>query len=284
MDRPQGRRLGALTLQSLRPLNQPLRRTQLSISWNLSIPCRHWLTAPMGEQRQQLSRRQARRRETRLQPLRRRRNATKGSRALPGRDRRRAKPRRSQGAFPAEVQQQYPSPLSQYDVIRRHVHRPSGRPRRSPAQRHHGEPHDVHPGRLHIRQEAAIQQHRVDVRRRRVHRRRREHRLAVQQGPHDHRRVHRRSRQPIARQHVPVFYFDRQEHGGQLLPPRLHPGSLGERRTREGAELHGVRRQRSQHAEHLGQQDRHESTALGQCLVGTAGRLRRARQIAQHVR
>ena len=40
-------------------------------------------------------------------------------------------------------------------------------------------------------------------------------------------------------EHVPIFYGNRQEHGGQLLPPRLHPGSLGERRTREGAELFG---------------------------------------------
>ena len=35
----------------------------------------------------------------------------------------------------------------------------------------------------------------------------------IQQGPRDHRRLHRRSRQPIAGQHVPVLYGNRQEHG-----------------------------------------------------------------------
>ena len=34
--------------------------------------------------------------------------------------------------------------------------------------------------------------------------------------------------------HVPIFYGNRQEHGRQLLPARVHPGSLGERRTCEG--------------------------------------------------
>ena len=45
-----------------------------------------------------------------------------------------------------------------------------------------------------------------------------------------------------------------------------------------------VRRQRSQYAEYLGQQDRHASAAFRQCLVGTAGGLRGTRQITQHVR
>ena len=82
----------------------------------------------------------------------------------------------------------------------------------------------------------------------------------------------------------PFFTATDQEHGGQLLPPRLHPGSLGERRTREGAELSGVRRQRSQYPEYLGKQDRYASAVFRQCLVGTAGSLRGTRQITQHVR
>ena len=82
----------------------------------------------------------------------------------------------------------------------------------------------------------------------------------------------------------PFYYGHRQEHGGQLLPPRVHPGRLGERRTREGAELPGVRRQRSQYPEYLGKQDRHASAGIRQCLVGTAGGLRGTRQIPQHVR
>ena len=61
-----------------------------------------------------------------------------------------------------------------------------------------------------------------------------EHRLAIQQGLHAHRRLHGRSRQPIAGSHVPVLCGHRQEHGGQLLPSRVHPGRLGERRAREG--------------------------------------------------
>ena len=36
---------------------------------------------------------------------------------------------------------------------------------------------------------------------------------SIQQGPLDHRRLHGRSRQPIARCHVPLFYGNRPEHG-----------------------------------------------------------------------
>ena len=35
----------------------------------------------------------------------------------------------------------------------------------------------------------------------------------IQQGHRDHRRLHWRSRQPIAGGHVPIFYGNRQEHG-----------------------------------------------------------------------
>ncbi len=40
-------------------------------------------------------------------------------------------------------------------------------------------------------------------------------------------RLHRRSRQPIAGEHVPVLCGDRQEHGGQLLPSRASPRASG---------------------------------------------------------
>ena len=56
-------------------------------------------------------------------------------------------------------------------------------------------------------------------------------------------------------------------------------GELGER-----AELSGVRRQRPQHPEHLGQQDRHASGDVRQRLVGTAGSVRGTRQVPAHVR
>ena len=119
--------------------------------------------------------------------------------------------------FNINTQLRYLNTLNQ----RRDVHRPPGRcPRGSYAQRHHGQSRDVHLGRLHLRPEGAIQLHRLDVRRGRLDRRRRQHWLAIQQGPHDHWRLHGRSRQPIAGQHVPIFYGDRQEHGGQLLPSR----------------------------------------------------------------
>ena len=52
------------------------------------------------------------------------------------------------------------------------------------AQRHHRQPLDVHPGRLHFRSEAALQPHRVDVRGAGLDRRGGDHRLAVQQGLH----------------------------------------------------------------------------------------------------
>ncbi len=52
----------------------------------------------------------------------------------------------------------------------------------------------------------------------------------------------------------------------------------------ERAELSGVPRQRSQHPEYLGQQDRYASPVFRQCLVGTDGRLRGTRQVTQHVR
>ena len=65
---------------------------------------------------------------------------------------------------------------------------------------------------------------------------------------------------------------------------RVHPGCLGEWRTREGTELSGVRRQWSQYFEYLGKQDRHASAGIRQCLVGAAGGLRGTRQSPQHVR
>ena len=68
-----------------------------------------------------------------------------------------ANSRRRQGAFPAEVQHQYPASISQYTFVRRNFHRPPGRcPRGSSTQRHHGQSRDVHPGRLRLRPEAAI--------------------------------------------------------------------------------------------------------------------------------
>jgi hypothetical protein len=50
---------------------------------------------------------------------------------------------------------------------------------------------------------------RLDVRRGRFDRRCQQHWLAIQQGHHDYRRLHWRSRQSITGQHVPVFYGDR---------------------------------------------------------------------------
>ena len=61
---------------------------------------------------------------------------------------------------------------------------------------------------------------------------------------------------------------------------RVYSGSLGERRTCEGAELSGVRRQRSQYPEYLGNQDRYPSGGFRQPLVGTAGTLWPTRQSA----
>ena len=100
---------------------------------------------------------------------------------------------------------------------------------RQSAQRHHGQPHDVHPGRLHLRSAAALQHHRVDVRGVELDRHRGEHRLAIQQGLHADGWLHGRPRQPVAREDVPVLPVDRPHHGGQLLPPRLHAGNLGQR-------------------------------------------------------
>ena len=88
----------------------------------------------------------------------------------------------------------------------------------------------------------------------------------------------------VAGEHLPIFCGDRQEYGGQLLPSRLHPGRLGDRRTREGAELSGVRRQRSQYLEYLGSEDRYESAGFRQRLVGTAGAVRGTGQITEYVR
>ena len=48
--------------------------------------------------------------------------------------------------------------------------------------------------------------------------------------------------------------------------------------------LSGVRRQRSQYVEYLGNQDRYESASFRQYVVGTAGSLRSTGQISQHVR
>jgi len=50
----------------------------------------------------------------------------------------------------------------------------------------------------------------------------------------------------------PFFQPTDREHGRQLLPSRLHAGSLGKWRTIEGAELFGLRRQRSQYTEYHG--------------------------------
>ena len=66
--------------------------------------------------------------------------------------------------------------------------------------------------------------------------------------------------------------------------PGFTQGVLGQRRTRERVELSGVRRQRSQYPEYLGQQDRHASGVFRQRLVGTDGSLRGTRQVTQHVR
>jgi hypothetical protein len=82
----------------------------------------------------------------------------------------------------------------------------------------------------------------------------------------------------------PFFTSTDRSMADNFFRPGFTQGLWAHGETPEGAELPGVRRERAQHAEHLGQQDRHESTVFGQCLVGAAGRLRGARQVTQHVR
>ena len=82
----------------------------------------------------------------------------------------------------------------------------------------------------------------------------------------------------------PFFTATDRSMADNFFRPGFTQGVWANRRTRERAELSGVRRQRSQYPEYLGQQDRYASAAVRQCLVGTAGTLRGTRQITQHVR
>ena len=82
----------------------------------------------------------------------------------------------------------------------------------------------------------------------------------------------------------PFFTATDRSMADNFFRPGVHSGSVDERRTRERAELSGVRRQRSQYPEYLGKQDRYASAGVRKCLVGTAGTLRGTRQITQHVR
>ena len=123
------------------------------------------------------------------------------------------------------------------------------------------------------------------VRRGRVNRPSREHWLAIQQGPHDHWQV--------------TTVLQAADH----LLTRSHflPESIGAWRTTSSAPASPRESGRTgnplkglyynvfvgnglNHPEYLGKQDRYESSAFRQCLVGTAGRLRGTRQITQHVR
>ena len=97
-------------------------------------------------------------------------------------------------------------------------------PRCSYPQRHHGQSRDVHPRRLRFRPEARysftvwtsagaasiVVASNIG--------------WAIQQGPRDHRRLHRRSRQPIAGEHVPILHGNRPEHGRQLFRPGFTQG------------------------------------------------------------
>ena len=61
----------------------------------------------------------------------------------------------------------------------------------------------------------------------------------------------------------PYWTANGQEYGGQLLPSRVHPGRVGDRRNIEGTELSGIRRQRSQYAEYHCKQDRYLAACCG---------------------
>ena len=75
----------------------------------------------------------------------------------------------------------------------------------------------------------------------------------------------------------PFFTATDRSMADNFFRPGFTQGVVGERRTREGTELLGVRRQRSQYPEYLGKQDRYESAGFRQRLVGAAGSLRGTR-------
>ena len=74
----------------------------------------------------------------------------------------------------------------------------------------------------------------------------------------------------------PFFTATDRSMADNFFRPGFTQGVWANGETSQGAELLGVRRQRSQYSEYLGKQDRYESDVFRQCLVGTAGRLRRS--------
>ena len=82
----------------------------------------------------------------------------------------------------------------------------------------------------------------------------------------------------------PFFAAIDRSMADNFFRPGFTQGHVGDRRTGEGTELSGVRRQWSQYLEYLGCEDRYASAVFRQPLVGTAGALRPTRQITQHVR
>ena len=150
--------------------------------------------------------------------------ARKG-RALPGRHRHLADAQGRSGAVPAEVQPEHPDPV------------PEHRTSNDTYTDHLGVVRDVHKrnditvnrsmfilgGYIfdpRLRYSSTV----VDLGRRRLDRRRRQHRLAVQQGPDAHRRLHRRSGEPIAREHLPFL------HSRPIGPWRTTFSARGSRR------------------------------------------------------
>ena len=133
---------------------------------------------------------------------------------------------------------------------------------------------------------APLQQHCMDVRRRRVNRRSRGP-LAWQLELEGVTLTGGDTGVPGSRSLVntfPFFTASDRTMAGQLLPSGLHAGSLGERRADQRAELSVVRRQRPQHIEHICEQDRYASHVSGSVWWEPLGDYGGNRQGTEHVR
>ena len=84
--------------------------------------------------------------------------------------------------------------------------------------------------------------------------------FSVQQGVRAARRVLLAAQHPLDDRQLSVLSRHRPEHGDQLLPTRVHPGDLGERRAARRLQLHRDGGQLAQHAGHQVREHRQPSS------------------------
>ena len=182
------------------------------------------------------------------------------------------------GAVPARRPELRPGPLHQHATRQSHVRGPPGRdPARGPAKRHQFQPRPPGLERLRVRPEDAVQRCDLVLRVARVRRRRRRTDLPVQRVVQPLRRVQRPAgvAQPDRQLQGPGGH--RPQHGGHLLPARVHPGGLGDGRARGRPVLQRDGRELVEHPANRRGQDRRQHGVLGQRLVGAPGQLRPGR-------